>query len=69
MARRGISFVICYISFNTRIRFKMDVKRGAHLLAPGPDNVKGEFVREFMLLLDAIRVVEQSTQERDSSPL
>ena len=31
------------------------MKRGAHLLAPGPIYVKGGFVREFMLLLDGIR--------------
>ena len=50
MARRKIRFVICYIAFKTSISFKKHMKRGAHLLAPGPENVKGGFVREFMLL-------------------
>ena len=36
----------------TRISFKKHMKRGAHLLAPGPAGVKGRFVREIMLLLD-----------------
>ena len=61
MARRRISFVICYIAFKTRISFKKHMKRGAHLLAPGPEDIKGGFVREFMLLLDGISVVGQST--------
>ena len=52
MARRRISFVICYIAFKTRISFKKHMKRGAHLLAPGPEDVEGGLVREFMLLLD-----------------
>ena len=30
------------------------MKRGAHMLAPGPEGVKGRFVREIMLLLDGI---------------
>ena len=60
MARRRISFVIRYIAFKTRISFKKPMKRGAHLLAPGPEDVKGRFVREFMLLLDGISVVGQS---------
>ena len=41
------------------------MKRGAHLLAPGPEDIKGGFVREFMLLLDGIPVGEQSTRERE----
>ena len=41
MARRRISFVICYIAFKTRISFKKHMKRGAHLLAPGPEDVEG----------------------------
>ena len=45
MARRRISFVICYIAFKTRIRFKKHMNRDAHLLAPGPPDVKGGFVR------------------------
>ena len=55
-ARRRISFVICYIAFKTRIRFKKHIKRVAHQLAPGHENVKGGFVRKFMLLLDVIVV-------------
>ena len=43
--------------------------RGAHLLAPGPENVEGGFVREFMLLLDWISVGGQSTQEKEGSPM
>ena len=39
MARRRIR---CYIAFKTRISFKKDMKRGA----PGPEDVKSEFVRE-----------------------
>ena len=30
------------------------MKRGAHMLAPGPACVEGRFVREIMLLLDGI---------------
>ena len=40
----------------TRISFKEHMKRGAHLLAPGPAAVKGRVVREIMLLLDEISV-------------
>ena len=36
MAHRRISFVICEIVFKTMISFKKQIKRGAHLLAPGP---------------------------------
>ena len=61
MASSRISFVICYIAFKTRIVFKKHMKRGAHLLAPGPEDVKGGFVRDFMLLLDGISVVGQNT--------
>ena len=39
-----------------RIRFKEHMKRGSHLLAPGPAGVKGRFVTEIMLLLDRISV-------------
>ena len=35
MACRRTSFVIRYIAFKTRIRFKKHMKRGAHLMAPG----------------------------------
>ena len=59
MARRRISFAICYITFKTRISFTEHMKRG----------VKGGFVREFMLLLDGISVGGQSTRVRESSPL
>ena len=55
-AHRRVSFVICYITFKTRISFKEHIKRGAHLLAPGPAGVKGRFVKEIMLLLDGISV-------------
>ena len=41
MAGRRISFVICYIAFKTWISFKKHLKRGAHLLAPGPEDVEG----------------------------
>ena len=34
MARRRISFAICYITFKTRISFKEHMKRCDHLLAP-----------------------------------
>ena len=39
----------------------LHMKRGSHLLPPGPEDVKGGFVREFMLLLDGISVGGQST--------
>ena len=39
------------------------------MLALGPEDIKGGFVREFMLLLDGIRVGGQSTLERQGSPL
>ena len=45
MAHRRISFVICYIAFRTRISLLKHMKRGAQLLAPGPEDVKGGFVR------------------------
>ena len=45
------------------------MKRGAHLLTPGPASVKGRFVREIMLLLDVISVGVQITREREGSPL
>ena len=51
-----ISFVICYITFKKRISFKEHIKRGVHLLAPGPAAVKGRVEREIMLLLDGISV-------------
>ena len=57
------------ITFKTRISFKEHMKRGAHLLAPGPAGVEGRFVREIMLLLDGISVGGQSTREREGSPL
>ena len=43
------------------------MKRGLHLLAPGPVGVEGRFVREIMLLLDGISVGGQSTREREGS--
>ena len=36
MARRRISFAICYVTFKTRISFREHIKRDAYLLAPGP---------------------------------
>ena len=69
MARRRISFAIFYIIFKIRISFKENMKRGAHLLAPGPAVVKGRFVRDFMLLLDGISVGGRSKREREGSPL
>ena len=68
MARRRISFGICYITFKTRISFKEHMKRIAYLLAPGPTCVEGRFVREFMLLPDGTIVGEQSTLEREGLP-
>ena len=46
-----------------------NMKRGAHMLAPGSEGVKGRFVREIILLLDGISVAGQSTREREGSPL
>ena len=69
IALRRNSFVICCIVFKTRISFNKNMKRGAHLPAPAPEDVKGGFVREFMLLLDGISVGGQSKQEREGSPL
>ena len=66
LAHQRISFVICYITFKTRISFKEHLKRGAHLLAPG---VEGRFVRKIMLVLDGISVGGQSTREKEGSPL
>ena len=40
------------------------MKRGAHVLAPGPAGVEGRFVREIILSLDGISVGGQSTRER-----
>ena len=41
------------------------MKKGAHLMAPGPEDVEGWFMREFRLLLDGISVGGQSTRERE----
>ena len=60
MAGIGISFVICHIAFKTRIGFQRHMKRGAHLLGPGPEDVKGGILREFMLLLDGISVWDKA---------
>ena len=56
-------------TFKMRISLKEHMKRVAHLLTPGTGDVEGRFVREFMLFLDVISVREQSTSERDGSPL
>ena len=56
---------IFYITFKTRISFMKHMKRGA----PRPEDVKGGFVREFMMLLNGTSVGGQSKQERDGSPL
>ena len=69
MSHRMISFVFCYIAFKTRISFKKHMKRDAHLLAPGPEDVEGGFVREFMLLLGWISLGAQSTEDREGSKL
>ena len=45
------------------------MKRGAHVLAPGPAGVEGRFVREIMLFLDSINVGGQITREREGSYL
>ena len=63
MARGSIA--ICYIIFKKTISFKKHMKRGVHLLAPGPVSVKGGFVRELMLLLDGISVGGQSQREKE----
>ena len=68
-AHQRISFVICYITFKMRISFKEHIKRGAHLLAPGPAGVEGRFEKEIMFLLDGISVGGQSIREREGSPL
>ena len=39
------------------------MKRGAHMLVPGPAGFKGRFVREIMLLLDGISVRGQSSRD------
>ena len=69
MARRRTSFAIYYITFKTRISFKKHMKKGAHLLVPGPASVEVGFVRELMLLLDGLSVGGQRTREREGSPL
>ena len=60
---------LCYITFKTRISFKEHMKRGAHLLAPGPAGVEGRFVREIISLLDGIPVGGQNTKGRQGSSL
>ena len=69
MARSRISFVICYIAFKTRISFKKHMKRGAHLLAPGPEDVKGGFVREFIVAGWDQCGGTKHRREREGSPL
>ena len=54
-----------HITIKTRISFKERMKRGAHLLAPGPACVEGRFVREIMFLLDGISVGGKITRERE----
>ena len=44
MAHRRISFAICYIALETRIRFKEHMKSGAQLLAPEHAGVQCGFV-------------------------
>ena len=44
------------------------MKRGAHLLAPGPENIKGGFVRKFMLLLDGINVGDEAHKKERVHP-
>ena len=58
MTHKRISFAIFYIK--ARISFKEYMKRGNPLLGPGPAGVKGQFVREFMLLLDGISVGDKA---------
>ena len=69
LAHQRISFVIFYITFKTRMSFKEYLKRGAHLLAPGPAGVEDRLVRKIMLVLDGISVGGQSTREGEGSPL
>ena len=66
--KTDIWFVICYITFKTRISFKEHMKRGTHLLAPGPAGVKDRFVREIMSLLDGWMAGGQSTRDRGFTP-
>ena len=42
--------------------------RCAHLLAPGPEDIKGGFVREFMLLLDGISVRDKAHKKGRVNP-
>ena len=44
------------------------MKRGTHLLAPGPENIKVGFVREFMLLLDGISVGDKAHKKERVHP-
>ena len=59
--------MIChfYITFKTRISFQEHMKRGAHMVSPGPAGFEGRCVMELMLLLDGINVRGQSTRERE----
>ena len=36
------------------------MKRDAHLLAPGPGDINGRFVRKFILLLDGISLGDKA---------
>ena len=47
------------ITIKTRISFKEHIKSGTNLLATGPKGVEGIFVREFMLLLDRSKPVDE----------
>ena len=45
MARKRISFAICYITFKTRFSFKEHMRSGAPVLAPGPSGFQGGVFR------------------------
>ena len=68
MARRRVSFAICYITFKTKITFKEHMQMGASLLESGPTAVKVGFGREIMLLLDGISGGPKSRREIDGLP-
>ena len=61
MARRRMSFFICYINLKTRLSFKENMKSGAHLMEPRPAGVAGGSVGEFIFLLDRNSVGNENT--------
>ena len=55
----------CGKNFSRTSSLSKHMKRGAHLLAPGPAGVEGGFERVFILLLDGISVGRPSKRERE----